>query len=343
MLACVTGGTGFIGSYLVRALIAAGHRVRVLHRPSSKLAALQGVDYESALGDVTDADSLDKAFQGCDWVFHVAAVADYWRAKHDWMFEVNVEGTRKVLAAAQKNHVQRVIFTSSAAAIGLRSDGKPSDESVAFNLPPQQFPYGYSKVLAEKVIAEFVAQGLDVVTVNPSVVMGAGDLNMISGSFVLKLHEWQWLAPSTTGGIAVIDVRDVAASQLAAAIKGRSGERYILSAANYNYADWFGMIAEVLGIAPPLFTTPNFILPTIANSVNLLRKVGISTPIDADQVRLGGRNVYFDSSKAWGELYQPIIPMRQSVEETYAWYKEQGYLKATWLTEGLERISHLWT
>lgn len=343
MLACVTGGTGFVGSFVVRALLDDGHQVRVLHRQSSKLDALQGLDYESKIGDVTDFDSLVSAFTDCDWVFHVAAVADYWRADNDWLYEVNVEGTRKVLEAAQQANVKRVVFTSSAAAIGLPNDiSTPSDETVAFNLPPDDFYYGYSKVLAEEVVQEFVTQGLDVVIVNPTVVIGAGDLNMISGTYVTQVAQWQWLVPKTSGGIAVTDVRDVAQGHLSAMKKGKTGERYILNTANFSNDAWFSLIAECVGVAPPILPTPNFLIPLGTRLINLARQIGIQTPINADQVRLGAKFVHFDASKAHRELYQPQIDMRQSVQETVAWYRQIGVIEENTRFRLLKSIGRLW-
>jgi dihydroflavonol-4-reductase len=342
MQALVTGGTGFVGSHLVRALNEAGHAVRVLHRTTSKLDALIGLTYESAIGDVTDYKALCAACEGVDWVFHVAAVADYWRADPQRMFDVNIEGTRKVLQAAKQAGVKRVIFTSSAAAVGIGA-GEPATEEQPFNLPPKQFPYGYSKARAEAVVADAVARGQDVVTVNPVVIMGPGDLNLISGTFVVQLWRYRWLAPGTYGGIAVIDVRDVARLHLAAAEKGRTGERYILSAANYSYRDWFGMIADALGIAPPPLYTPTFLLPPAAVLFDLARKLGINTPIDADQVRLGGRYVYFDNGKCVRELGAPQIDMQQSLNVTVAWYREAGYLESGPVQEMLAAVEGLWT
>ena len=128
MKALVTGGTGFVGSHVARALVEAGHQVRVLHRAQSKLDALRGIAYESALGDILDADALRSACEDCDWVFHVAAVADYWRADRHKMFDANVRGTQQVLAAARAAGVRRVIFTSSAAALGRARSGELADE-----------------------------------------------------------------------------------------------------------------------------------------------------------------------------------------------------------------------
>jgi dihydroflavonol-4-reductase len=326
MKALVTGGTGFVGSHIVRVLNAAGHHAVVLHRQSSKLQALDGLAYQSAIGDILDEASLAAACQDCDWVFHVAAVADYWRADPNHMFEVNIEGTRRVLNAARAAGVKRVVFTSSAAALGLRDDGQPSDESLSFNLPQSRFPYGYSKHLAEQVVKDAVAAGQDIVTVNPVVILGPGDLNMISGSFITHVKRLGPLVPVTSGGIAIIDVRDVARMHLAAAERGRSGERYILTTANLSQRDLLGMIADVVGVRRPFLPTPSFIVSISAALIDLARALGVPTPIDSNQARLGVRNIFFDGRKAWAEFGPPQIDMRQSVRDTYDWYRQNGYL-----------------
>ncbi len=326
MKALVTGGTGFVGSHIVHTLTAAGHTARVLHRASSRLDALDGAAFESAPGDILDGDSLRAACDGCDWVFHVAAVADYWRADVSRMMKANVDGTRLVLEAARAAGVRRVVFTSSAAAVGIRPDGQPADESVPFNLPPERFPYGYSKVLAEQVAQEAVAAGQDVVIVNPVIVMGPRDLNMISGSYITQVKKLGPLVPVTAGGVSVIDARDVARMHLAAAERGRTGERYILGTANYSHRDWLALIAEVVGARRPFLPAPNWALPPVAAAVDLARSMGINTPVDSNQVRLGGRFIYFDFTKAWTELCRPEIDMRTSLRDTYEWYKEHQYL-----------------
>lgn len=323
MRALVTGATGFVGSHLVRALNSAGHEVRALHRRTSKLTVLAGATYESAYGDINDLDSLRQASAGMDAVFHVAAVADYWRANVETMREANVEGTRKVLQAAREQGVKRVIFTSSAAAIGLFDD-RPANENDPFNLPPHRFPYGHSKAEAEAVVREAVAGGQDIVTLNPVVIMGPGDLNKISGTFILQTKQYGWLTPITSGGISVIDVRDVVRYHIEAYAKGVSGERYILMAQNYPYEVWFSMIADVVGVRKPRVVIPSFLLEPIANTIDLLRRLGIATPIDANQTRLGGRNVFFDGSKAHALFGAPSVDMMQSLRDTYAWYVANG-------------------
>jgi dihydroflavonol-4-reductase len=338
MKALVTGGTGFVGSHVARMLVAAGHTVRVLHRPTSRLDALAGLPYESALGDILDVEALHAASAGCDWVFHVAAVADYWRSERHKLFEANVRGTQLVLQAARAQGVRRVVFTSSAAAVGPRASKTPADEQDDFALSPEQFAYGYSKVLAERAAAEAVANGQDVVIVNPVVVMGPGDLNMISGDFVLKIRRLRWTVPVPPGGVAVTDVRDVARWHVRAAEHGRTGERYLLGSENYPYHRWFALIADVLGVRPPVVPVPRVALPVIASAIGLARDLGLSLPVDADQVRLGAHPIYFDFAKTWAALGPPEIDMRQSVQDTYAWYLENGYVK----DDALSRFLSFW-
>ena len=330
MFVGVTGGTGFVGSHVVQALIADGHRVRVVHRSSSRLNTLANMpakSLETTIATINDYEALKRAFTGCEWVFHVAAVADYWRADTDRMMHVNVDGTETILRAARDAGVQRVIFTSSAAAIGLPDDPRqPSDESVPFNSPPEHFPYGYSKHLAEKVVQKAVADGQDVVIVNPAVVMGAGDLNMISGTYLMQVARWGALVPHSSGGISVTDVQDVALSHIAAAKVGITGERYILTTANFPNSTWFKMLADAVRVPAPMIPAPNALLPLGAHLMHRLQTLGIQPPVDSSQVRLGGRYVYFDGHKAWEHLHTPQVSMHASLEATVNWYREQGML-----------------
>ena len=253
MKALVTGATGFVGSHITRQLIDAGHSVRALYRSEAKLRQLAGLDLEAVPGDLDDSARLERASAGCEVVFHVAAKADYWKDDdRDALWRVNVEGTRNLLAAAKVAGVRRVVFTSSASTVGILPGEQIADETTPFNLPPARFWYAYTKLKAEAVAAEFVAAGLDVVTLNPVVIVGPGDLNAISGSFIIETARLQWLLPQSSGGISVIDARDVARAHLAACERGRAGERYILSAANLSYREWFGMIAAACDVRPPL-------------------------------------------------------------------------------------------
>lgn len=327
MKALVTGSTGFVGSHLVRALTEAGHTAVALHRASSRLDGLAGLTYESALGDVTDFDSLRATCEGCDWVFHVAAVADYWRADVNRMYDVNVDGTKKVLDAAREAGVKRVIFTSSAAAVGFSRNGIPADESLYFDLPPERFPYAHSKALAEDLVRDAVADGQDVVITNPVVILGPGDLNIISGDIVLKVYRMSWTIPVPAGGIAMIDVRDVAKLHIAAAERGRTGERYILGEANAKHQTVFLEAARIAGVTAPGFPLPRILLEPVAEIIETLRAYNLSLPVDGNQVRVSGQDVYFDFSKTARELGTAEIGWKQSMRDTWEWYLANGYVK----------------
>ena len=169
--ALVTGGTGFIGSNLALRLVERGWKVRILERTGANRELLEDGPFDFVTGDVLDLDSLLPAMQGIEVVFHAAGVVDYWRQGVDRMRLVNEQGTRNVMQAALQSGVERVVHTSSSAALGIHPN-EMVDESFKFNVPPERFIYGYSKHMAEEIVFEFVARGLPVVIVNPTTVIG---------------------------------------------------------------------------------------------------------------------------------------------------------------------------
>jgi len=323
--ALVTGGTGFVGSHIARQLIAAGHTARVLRRINSSMLALEGVEVESAMGDVTDRDSLALAMRGCEWVFHVAAVADYWRADKARMYHVNIDGARNVFEAALAAGVRRVVFTSSGAAVGLRRDGTPADESVQFNLDPRRCPYGHTKFLAEAEALRAVRRGLEVVIVNPAIIMGPGDVNQISGSTVIELARGR-IPAIPAGGADFIDVRDVAAMHIAAAERGVAGERYILGAANSAWSELIPLAARTLRVRAPFVRLPVLLTEPLALAVDALRALRVPLPLEGNQVRLSAKPIYYDHAKAHRDLVPPQVPIPQMIADTYAWYDAHGMI-----------------
>jgi dihydroflavonol-4-reductase len=323
--ALITGGTGFLGSHVARALVEAGHDVRVLRRAHSPLTLIEQLPVAHALGDVLNVESLDRAMQGCDWVFHVAAVADYWRNNLIKLYLVNVNGTANVLDSARRAGVRRVILTSSAAAIGMRADGRSSDESIDFNMSPRQFPYGHSKHLAELEARRAVANGQDVVILNPNAVLGPGDINQISGSSVVELARGN-VPIYPAGGWTFIDVRDAAAAHLAAAERGRTGERYLLGTLDISHKASMKLMADVAGVPAPAIGVPASLTPLFAFGADLLRWLGVDLPISGGQIRLSAHNLYYNCQKAWRELGEPTIDYRKCLEDTYNWYVEHGMI-----------------
>ncbi len=324
--ALVTGGTGFVGSHVARALVDMGYQVRILRRETSRLDLVHDIACEHVMGDVLDPDSLREAMDGVDWVFHVAAVADYWRSDPDLIYRVNVDGTRHVLEAAEQAGVQRVIFTSSAAAMGYRDDLRPVDERVRFNYDPHLTPYGHSKFLAEAEVHRAIRRGLDCVILNPTVITGPGDLNQISSSVVLEMARGNVPPTVPPGGITVIDVRDVAAAHVAAAERGRTGERYLLGAVDLTHKAWLKLTAEIVGRPMNAVPLPGGVVLVLAEVADVLRQWGVPVPIEGGQLVLSTRMMFFDCQKSWRELVEPRIEIRQSLRDTYEWYRAHGEL-----------------
>ncbi|MBN1317663.1 MAG: SDR family oxidoreductase [Anaerolineales bacterium] len=327
MKALITGGTGFLGANLVKGLTESGHEARILKRPTSQMDALEGLVFKEAVGDILDEKSLMKAMDGCDWVFHVAAVSDYWRQGVDWLYRVNIEGTKTVLRAAQATGVKRLVYTSSAAALGVSTDGQPMDETNTFNISPRRFPYGHTKHLAELEVQQAIRAGLDAVIVNPAVVIGPRDINKVSGSLVIEVARGlvRFYLP---GGVNYVAVEDVVAGHIAAAEKGRTGERYILGGHNIPHREAIDVIVQVTNGPRPLFTVPFWAIEPIAIGVAAARKVfGNRIPINSNQVRMSGQRLYFNTDKAVRELEMPQTPFRTAVERAFRWFKDNGHLK----------------
>lgn len=323
----ITGGTGFVGANLAAALNARGIRPRILHRATSSLQALAGVDFDSVEGDIMgDQAQLTAAMRGCDWVFHAAAVADYWRQGADRVYRVNVQGTQNVLAAAQAAGVRRFVFTSSLAALGVPGPGHVLTEADQFNLSPDAWPYGHSKHVAEGYVRAANNASMQTVIVNPTVILGPRDVNQISGSIITEAARGKlvFLLP---GGVNFVAVEDVAAGHIAAAEKGRPGERYILGGENLTYRQAIPIICRIVGRPAPRLAIPGWAIPLAAWGVEGARLVlGNRVPLDAGQVRLARALVYADVSKARQELDLPQTPFADMVQRTFAWYRAQGYL-----------------
>jgi len=325
MRSLVTGATGFVGANLIEALNAQGWPARALMRRTSSRKALEGLAYEQALGDILEPESLEAAMRGIECVFHVAAAVTYWRVGVDTLYRVNVGGTHNVLRAARRAGVKRVVFTSSVAALGAPGWMTPIDETHAFNLRPAQYHYGYSKILAEQLVQQYVKKGLDAVIVNPAVIMGPRDVNFGTGSLLIELKKHAILI-YPPGGVSVIDVGDVAAGHLAAAERGRTGARYILSGENLWHKDVLSIAAEVVGRPRPWIR-----LPRLARHLEPLvdfarRRLKLALPISGDQVRISTETWWYDNTKARTELGLHPRPWREACERAWEWYRSRGYV-----------------
>ncbi|MGC8878093.1 MAG: SDR family oxidoreductase [Anaerolineae bacterium] len=328
MRVLITGATGFIGANLARTLVERGEHVRILCRSTSRLDALEGLPVQRVVGDILDPDSLCAAMQGCALVFHVAAVAQYWRNHADWVYRVNVEGTRNVVRAALRCGAERLVYTSSSAAIGpAPHPNAPVDETQRFPEALHWFVYGHSKHLAEQEVQRGVEQGLSAVIVNPTIVLGPGDLNFVSGSTIRAAVRGQ-LRILPPGGSNLVHVQDVVAGHVAAAERGRTGERYILGGENLTHRRAAQIIAEVTGAPPPLLTLPAWCLPVVARLIDAFNTLTRTRDplVTGDQVRLGDKYFYYNCAKAIRELGVPQTPFRQAVADAWHWYRAHKLL-----------------
>lgn len=325
-LALVTGSTGCVGANLVEALNQRGVAVRGLQRSTSPAEAIQGLEMEPVVGDVLDRDSLHRAMQGVDWVFHVAAISDYWRTPAETIYRVNVEGTRNVLDAALEAGVGRFVLTGSVAALGFPRPGQAlMAEDDRFNLRPEDFPYAHSKQLAEDLLPDYISRGLHAVAVLPAAVLGPRDIKFVGGELIIQALRGFPLAPS--GGLNYIDARDLAQGHIAAAEHGQVGRRYILAGHNLTHRQSLEAIHEVLGSRVPRFDIPRWSLPLAVRLVELGARLGIELPIDRARVLASDKGMYYANDRAVAELGLRIRPFAESVRDTYLWYAEQGFLQ----------------
>jgi len=316
-----------VGANIVEALLRRGYTVRALRRATSKLDALAGLDPEYVIGDVLDEASLHAAMAGCELVFHAAAVSQYWRNKPEAIYAANVGGTRNVLRAAQAQGVRRVVFTSSVAVLGVPTRrGQWLDESATFNLRPEQFHYGHSKVLAEAEVQRAVADGLDVVIVNPVSVIGQRDIYFVGGE-ILRTAKRGWLIAAPPGGMGVVSAKAVGEGHVLAAERGRTGERYILNGENISHRALMALAAEATGGRAPWITIPHVLMTPFAALVDLLNRIRNATPlVDGSQLHLSMRDMYFDGGKAQRELDFVGGSAREAIVEAWNWYHEHGLL-----------------
>ena len=326
MRVLVTGGTGFVGSQLVAALVGRGDSVRVLRRASSSLVTLEGLPVEHVVGDILDQEAAARAVAGCDWVFHVAGLSSYWRAKREEIYRVNVEGTRIVMDACLRAGVQRVVHTSSVAAIGIPPEGTAGREDSAFDQLSATFAYADSKHRAEEEVRRAIDRGLAAVIVNPAVVIGAGDQYLIAGHIGLEVARGRLLAVPP-GGVCVVDVDAVVQGQIAAAERGGVGERYILGGENLSYREIVATVAALTGRPAPRGTLPRQALPLLGAIVDAANRLSPRPPaVSGEQIRLSARSVFFDSGKAVRELSYPLLPFRGAAEKAFHWYRQHGYV-----------------
>lgn len=332
MKVLVTGGTGFIGSTLVRHLLEAHYDVRVLARRKKNRFLLEGLGVEIVEGDTTDPNAVEKAVKGCSVVFDVASVYafyPFWEKKARALYKINVQGTMNMLNASLSNGVERFIHTSTIATIGKRPDGKPSNEETGFD-PKNASHYARSKYLAEQEVLKFCRKGLSTVILNPAIVIGERDYKPTpSGDVIVKFLNRSYPGYFDTLW-AVADADDVAKAHIAAIKRGRVGERYILcNKRHYSLKEIFQILEQISGIKAPRLKIPyplllGFVYLDETLSYFLFQKKPLMPTEGVGFCKMSTR---YDNSKAVNELGYTSTPMQETLAKAVLWYRKNAYIE----------------
>jgi dihydroflavonol-4-reductase len=325
----ITGASGFVGAAVARCLLRAGYDVRAMLRRTSRRDNLAGLKVEIVEGDLLEPSTIERAMTDIRYVFHVAADYRLWARDPAQIVRTNVEGTRAVMTAALHAGVERIVYTSSVATLASRPHGEASDET--FPLPQAQAigAYKYSKVVAERAVEAMVAtQNLPAIIVNPSTPIGPGDIRPTpTGRIIVEAAAGRMPGYIDTG-LNLVHVDDVAAGHLAALLRGRIGERYILGGQNVPLRDMLGEIARRVGRRPPVLRLPRTMMFPIAYGAEALAHITGREPfVTTTGLRLAKDRMFFTSAKAERELGYRARPYGEAIGDAIDWFRAHGYLR----------------
>jgi dihydroflavonol-4-reductase len=322
--AFLTGGTGFVGGALLQRLVAAGYQIRALARTAAGCSLLEDAGASPILGDLSLVGPLTAAAEDCELVFHVAGVNEMCSRSPRSMFETNVTGTRNVVRAAAAAGARRVVFTSSAAALGERHGTVGDEDSEHRGRYLSQ--YERSKRVGE--ITAFTTgdrAGVEVVAVNPSSVHGPGRLGGSARLLLKALRAGRpWLVDSV---VSFVDVADCSEGHLLAATRGRAGSRYVLNGASLRVGDLVAMMQEVAGVEVAPRMVPRWLARTAGfPAAWAANRLGRSTALCPEVVRTLLHGHRYDGSRAERELGLAYTAPQETVRRTVDWYRAEGLL-----------------
>ncbi len=327
MKSLVTGATGFLGSAVMRCLLAAGHEVRVLARPNSDRRNLEKQSIEISEGDLRDPISLKRAMSGCDNLFHVAADYRLWVPDPDTMHAINIEGTKALMLASAEADVSRIVYTSSVATLGLNTNGLPANEETPSSLETKTGHYKRSKFLAEQTVKKLIDElKLPIVIVNPSTPIGPYDIRPTpTGRVVLDTLLGRMPAYVNTG-LNIAHVDDIAYGHLLAYQHGKIGESYVLGGEDMTLLQILEAIDKINGKQIKRINLPvNLILP-IAWIMERISMITNEEPrATMDSIRMAKKIMFFSSEKAKRELGYQYRPATEALKDAVKWFKENNY------------------
>jgi dihydroflavonol-4-reductase len=316
----VTGATGFIGSHVARLLAERGDEVVLGVEADSPEAPIADLDLKRVKLDVLDRRSVRRALKDAERVFHCAGMTSVRPGDAERLFEVNVGGTKLVMNECLRAGVERVVYTSSAAAIGPAPHGRTADETQIFTAGRLGIPYVNSVHEAEVEAMRVAAHGLPLVCVNPGVCFGAGD-HLLASTRLVRSFLLGRIPVYTEGAVSVVDVRDAAAGHLLADEHGEIGERYILGGRNFTFDRLFADLGRMSGMEPPVK------LPRRAAqaAATMLGAAGRGWPLTPLEMRAASQWWTYRSTKAGRELGWKARPHEETLEATLAWHLEREH------------------
>jgi dihydroflavonol-4-reductase len=326
-LTLVTGATGFVGAAVARNLAAKGHRLRLMARAGSDRRNFAGIDAEVVEADLCAPESLTGAVAGCRYLFHVAADYRLWVPDPAAMRRANIDGTVALLLAAKAAGVERSVYTSSVAALGLTLDGSPADETTPVTPAHLVGAYKQSKYDAEQAVRRLAA-AQDIVIVNPSTPVGPGDVKPTpTGKMVLDAARGKMPAFVDTG-LNIVHVDDVAEGHVLAMQAGRTGEAYILGGDDLMLGDFFAEICRQAHRKPPTLRLPIAPLKPIAWVMERLAGITGKTPLmTSDLLKMAHKKMFFSSAKAKAELGYAPRPAASAVAGALEYFAARGLLQ----------------
>jgi dihydroflavonol-4-reductase len=318
----ITGGTGFVGAAVVRAALDEGARVRALVRPGSDRRNLDGLDVTLVEGDLRDPASLARAVAGCRYVLHVAADYRIWVPDKAAMMAANVDGTCALIGAAQAAGVERIVYCSSVATLGLTKDGTPADETTPVEADAIVGIYKQSKYAAEQAVLRLVAdEGAPVVVVNPAAPVGPRDIKPTpTGRMIADAAAGRIPAYLETG-LCVVHVDDVAGGHIQALRRGTVGERYILGGENLMMADILALVDTAVGRRQRRVRLNEAVLWPVALVAERLARFGVEPIVTRDHLRMARKKMFFSSAKAEAALGYAPRPASEAVRDAVAWFR----------------------
>jgi len=323
----LTGATGFVGSHVARCYADAGAELRLLTRSSSNLSAIEGMAAEVVVGDLREPQSLRTAVAGCDAVVHVAADYRLWVRDPKSMHAANVDGTRELLRIAREEGVRRFVYTSSVATMGFRKDGTIVDENSPVSIDDMIGDYKRSKFLGELEAIKAARAGQEVIILNPTTPIGAGDSKPTpTGRIVVDFLNKKFPAYVDTG-LNLVDVGEVARMHLVALEKGTSGERYILGGENLTLKQILDRMSSITGLPSPKMKVPNAVAMAFAffDENFTGRLLGKEPRATIEAVRMGQKMMFASSAKAERELGFRVLPVYSALRAAIEWFIEHGY------------------